>query len=381
MSLGAGAKGLGLAAAALLAVPAAADAAVVFCQRKKAVIARLDACKGKEQLIGTPTGPAGTPGQAGPPGPPGSPGAQATPDSGCPGPRVSGVCLLGYSNLQATSFTAAALQCAGLGGDLCTDSQAWPLSVGFWQNIYLAPTILQSPHWTASFADNDSGNWTGANGGTGDNNSANSSYGYACCGGTTPPSPRVAATTVNAVKVVAIHNVADTPFSGAVAYCAALDSDICSDSQTLLIRDAGMLTVASWTNSHADNDANMYSAINGGTNDDTHPSDSYGFACCPSLRPLDLACPVPTTVGVCATVIHNVADTNFRSAAQACAAAGADLCSISQAALLRSVSALTVPVWTNSHSDNDSSNASVGVGGVPDNPDLGTPYGYACCLK
>jgi hypothetical protein len=356
-------------------MPAVANAAAVFCQRKKAVIVRLDACKGKEQLIGTPMGPPGTPGQQGPPGVP------ATPDSGCPGPRIAGVCLLAYSNLQATSFTAAALQCAGLGGDLCTDSQSWPLSVGFWQNIYLAPSVLQNPHWTASFADNDSVNWTGANGGTGDDHSANSSYGYACCGGTTPINARVPETAINNVKVVAVHNVADTTFSGAVAYCAALNSDICSDSQTLLIRDAGMLTVPSWTNSHADNDASQYGAINGGTNDDTHPSDSYGFACCPSLRPRDLSCPVATTVGVCATVIHNTADTDFRNAAQACAAAGADLCSIAQAALLRSVSALTVPVWTNSHSDNDGSNASVGVGGVPDNPALTASYGYACCLK
>src|SRR5262249_58510861 len=133
---------------------------------------------------------------------------------------------------------AAALQCAGLGGDLCTDSQAWPLAVGFWQNIYLAPTVLQNPHWTASFADNDSGNWTGANGGTGDDHSANSSYGYACCGGTTPPNARVAVTTIGGVKVVAVHNIADTYFSGAVGYCGALNADICSDAQTLPLRHA-----------------------------------------------------------------------------------------------------------------------------------------------
>src|SRR5262249_57094767 len=125
---------------------------------------------------------------------------------------------------------------------------------------------------------------------------------------------RVPQTTTNKVKAGGVHNGADTPFSGAVAYCAALNSDICSDSQTLLIRDAGMLTVPSWTNSHADNDASQYGAINGGTNDDTHPSDSYGFACCPSLRPRDLSCPVATTGGVCATVSHNTAATDFRHA-------------------------------------------------------------------
>jgi hypothetical protein len=302
-------------------------------------------------------------------------------DSGCPGPRIGGTCLLAYSNLQATTFTAAALVCANLGGDLCTDSQAWPLSVPFWQNQYLGAAVLRNSHWTASFADNDSGYWTGANGGTGDNNSANSSYGYACCGGTTPPDAHVPVTTIAGVKVVGVHDVADTTFAGAVAYCGALDADICSDSQTLLLRDAGALSVAAWTNSHADNDANLYNEINGGTSDDTTPGDTYGFACCASLRPSNLGCPVPATLGVCATAVHNAADATFRAAAQACAAAGADLCSISQAALLHSASVLTVPTWTNSHSDNDANNLSTVIGAVPDNPTLSTGYGYACCLK
>jgi hypothetical protein len=40
-------------------------------------------------------------------------------------------------------------------------------------------------------------------------------------------------------------------------------------------------------------------------------------------------------------------------------------------------------VWTNSHSDNDSSNAAVAVGSaMPDNPNLTTDLSaYACCLN
>ena len=181
--------------------------------------------------------------------------------------------------------------------------------------------------------------------------------------------------------MTAVHNVEDSYFSGAAAYCAALNSDICSDSQTYLIRKAGQLTVKSWTNSHADNDASLYNAINGGTDDNTHPSYLYGFACCASNLPSDLKCPVNPTSGVCAKAIHNVADANFDAAATACANQDADLCSVAQSAVLRTVNQLSVPVWTNSHSDNDSSNAAVGVGALPDNPSLATSYGYACCVK
>jgi hypothetical protein len=312
---------------------------------------------------------------AGPPGPPG------TPDTGCPGPRVRGVCVLQWDNTQATTFQSAAFACALAGGDICTDSQAWQIGVGSWQNLYLQETLLQGARWTASFADNDSSLWPGANGGAGDDHPANFSYGYACCGGTTPPNARVPGQSFNNVRTTYIHNIADTPFSGAAGTCAALNSDLCSDSQTFRLRQAGVLTVSTWTNSHSDNDGTLYNAINGGTLDDPHPSHNHGFACCPSLLPNDLSCPVARIVGVCAPVVHNVADATFQVAATACIAAGYDLCSVSQEAVLRSVAQLSVPTWSNSHSDNDSNNASVGVGAMPDNPLLSMSAGYACCLK
>jgi hypothetical protein len=309
----------------------------------------------------------------GPPGPP--------PDTGCPGPRVRGVCVLSWNNTQSTNFLAAALACASQGGDICTDSQAWPVAVGFWQNIYQNETLLQGAHWTASFADNDQSFWTGANGGTGDDHSPNSSYGYACCGGTTPANSRVPVQTLNGVKVTYVHNVADTYFMGAAGACAALHSDICSDSQTQRLRAGGILNVSTWTNSHSDNDATLYNAINGGTSDDPHPSHLHGFACCPSLQPSDLSCPVARIGSVCAPVIHNTADADFGTAAAACTAAGYDICSTAQETVLRTFGQLTVPTWSNSHSDNDGFNASVGVGAMPDNPFLSTPAGYACCIK
>src|SRR5262249_16694627 len=124
---------------AALTVAVRSDAAIVFCQRKKTVAVRLNACKHNEQQVTGATGPQGP---TGPTGQTGDAGPSGVPDSGCPGPRINGICLLAHDNTQSTSFTAAALQCAGLGGDLCTDSQAWPLAVGSWQNLYLAPAVL-----------------------------------------------------------------------------------------------------------------------------------------------------------------------------------------------------------------------------------------------
>ena len=329
-----------------------------------------------------PRGPAGETGPRGEPGGQGSAGEAGVTDNGCPAPRINGTCLLDYTNLQQIAFASAASRCASKGGDLCTDSQAWPIAIGSAQNSNFA-AVLNNAHWTASFADNDGGSWTGANGGTADDHSPNASYGYACCGGTTPPNPRKPIEEFAKVKVTEIHNVKDTYFSGAVAVCSALNSDICSDSQTYLLRQAGRLTVPTWTNSHADNDGSLYDAINGGTSDNTSPAELYGFACCASLLPPNLECPIkdPRNGNVCAISIHNVADTNFGDAAMACAAMNADLCSTSQIAVLRDSSRLNVFAWTNSHSDNDSSNAGLIVGNIDDNPKLTERFGYACCLK
>ncbi len=328
-----------------------------------------------------PAGPAGPAGAAGPAGPAGARGPSGRPDPGCPGSRIGGACVLAHDNRQTTPFVLAALTCTLKGGDLCTDSQAWPLSVANWQSIYLQPGLLTSPHWTASFADNDASNWAGVNGGVGDDHNAGTSYGFACCGGTTPVNPRVTPESINGVSVLMIHDIADTYWMGAVAQCGAVGGDVCSDSQTAVLRAAGRLSTTTWTNSHSDNDAGGYSAINGGTADDPHPSNQYGFACCESNAPLDLSCPVARIGGVCATAIRNTADTTFLAAAQACATAGADLCSTSQTAVLRLFNAVTGPQWTNSHSDNDSNFAAAAVGNVPDNPPLVAQYGYACCLK
>ena len=80
-------------------------------------------------------------------------------------------------------------------------------------------------------------------------------------------------------------------------------------------------------------------------------------------------------------MVHNNQDSTFLASAQACAAVGADLCSIAASAVLRNQGVLNGPVWTNSHSDNDGNNPTVGTGAVADNPNLNTSYGYACCIK
>ena len=352
---------------------------------------------GPQGVAGT-DGVAGADGPVGPVGPAGPAGADGVSggDSGCPGPRFEGVCVLDYANnggggggqglggggFFGESFQSAAMICASKGGDLCTDSQAYAITRGAFSHADYNPALINGPAWTASFADNDNYNWQVSNGGMDDDTWWEDQHGYSCCGGTTPADSRIVPANVNGVKVLAIHDKEDTYWGGAVRYCAMIHGDVCSDSQTALIRQSGLLLGRSWTSSHADNDNSLYAQINGGTSDDTYPSEAYGFACCASTTPGDLSCPVDRTLGVCATVIHDTADTNFMAAAQACASTGADVCSMAQTAVLRGAAVINGPMWTNSHSDNDVQDAEVAVGfDFPDDPDLFENFGYACCLR
>jgi hypothetical protein len=78
---------------------------------------------------------------------------------------------------------------------------------------------------------------------------------------------------------------------------------------------------------------------------------------------------------------NNVANSNFFSAATGCAAVGGDVCSTAQLAVLRIAGVITVPAWSNSHSDNDGQNAATALGAMADNPNITTDAGFACCLN
>ncbi|MGE0788825.1 MAG: hypothetical protein AB7S26_24340 [Sandaracinaceae bacterium] len=94
--------------------------------------------------------------------------------------------------------------------------------------------------------------------------------------------------------------------------------------------------------------------------------------------------------GVCVTSYVKLSTANWNTAAVACQAAGADLCSVSQYLALRGAIAVTDPllpdlfyatrsVWSNSFSDNDAGSLSFALQSH-DNPTVSQLYGYACCL-
>jgi len=282
----------------------------------------------------------------------------------------TGPCVVSFT--PARAFVDAAKFCGAMKADICTDSQAFGARR---QSVYM----LQAS-WTNSFADNDGGQWTIANGGTGDDHPATSYYSTPCCFNVTPT--QQGEQKVGGVRVLKVNNAANKTWNEAVDACFAVNADLCDKGQYYVLRQQGVVTVPVWSSDHSDNDGNVCSSSVGGTSDDPSPGQQYGFACCATGR-TSLACPAPNTEvgGVCVAKVFNSNSYAFSTAATNCASMGARICSTAQSAVLRSAGVLSCPGnWSASHADNDSGYASVGVGNASDNPNDGNALGYACCF-
>jgi len=288
----------------------------------------------------------------------------------CKDDNKQGSCYLQL--FPARPFIQASKLCASYKLDICTDSQAYMM-----RQYYSWHT--GQPNWTNSFADNDGGKWSGSNGGSGDNHSHTSHYLVPCCNNVTPATK--GEQLVGGVRLLKVNNAENANWDTAVKACMALKADLCDKGQLVVLRQKGKISARMWSSDHSDNDGNMASSAIGNTSDDTNPGQKYGYACCATTRTTD-ACPKGATDinGVCVAKIHN-GGANWSTSANACAALGARLCSISQTTVLRQAGKVTSSAsWTASYSDNDGSQAAVGVGNAGDNHGAGSNYGYACCF-
>jgi subtilisin-like proprotein convertase family protein len=295
-------------------------------------------------------------------------GQSDVPAGTCPAAVINGACMVGSGSER--TFINAAKYCAARKADLCTDSQTWVLRG--------ARTLNANASWTNSFSDNDGGQWNEVNGGTGDDHVNTSGWLAPCCYNLTPVRPTDQ--DVGGVRVLFINNAEDTKFREAATHCVGMQADLCSKAQYWVMRQKGAISVRMWSSDHSDNDNEGYEKGIGQTSDDTNLGQNYGYACCASKR-TTISCPAPYTdvQGVCVIKANNSGG-NWNTAANDCATAGGRLCSVAQSSILRAAGTITHAAnWTESYSDNDGNNASVGVGNAGDDHPNNSSYGWACC--
>jgi len=294
----------------------------------------------------------------------------------CTNTDAPGPCVAKFTKTR--TFADAAAYCASLKGDICTDSQTYAARSS-WNSL-----ISLAPNWTASFADNDSSLWSGANGGTGDNHPADMHYLTPCCFNYAPTAPTEK--NVAGIRLLKVHNTPNKTWDEAVKGCLEVNADLCDKGQYYVLRQNSAVSTSMWASDHSDNDgAVANSAIatssTNGSYDDPSPSDKYGYACCATQR-TSMACPGGGTdvSGVCMAKVENSGQA-FTTAANSCASLGARICSFSQTAVLRAAGKVNSSCsWTNSHSDNDGQQAKSVIGNCSDNPSDGEGMGYACCF-
>ncbi len=293
----------------------------------------------------------------------------------CPGPEIQGICTAptGCGNCN---FQNSANYCASKKADICSDSQSFVLNY--------TRMLVSNALWTNSFSDNDAGQWSEVNNGTGDDHSNGNGWTAQCCYNFTPPSPTDQY--INGVRVVYMHDNPSVYFRQAAVYCAGLKADLCSKAEYQVLRSNGKLPNAGWgywASDHSDNDNTGYEKGVGPVSDDTNMGQHYGFICCASQRKtFECNGPGMTEIsGVCTTKIENSTLVDWPTASAACANLNSRLCSISQSAVLRAAGKLTASAnWTASYSDNDGGNAAPGVGNAGDDHPPSSQYGYACCV-
>ena len=291
----------------------------------------------------------------------------------CWGSLTHGVCLAstGGGNLN---FRDSALYCASKKADICSDSQTWVLrqTAALWSNAI----------WTNSFSDNDAGQWSEVNGGTGDDHSWSNGWTAPCCYNATPP--RASDKIVKGVRIVYKHDNASVYWRQAAMFCSGMEADLCTKAEYQVLRDNNETNKSwgYWASDHSDNDNTGYEKGIGGVSDNPNLGQHYSFICCGTHRKtLDCPAQYEDVGGVCVTKIENNTLADWPTAAKACADLNSRLCSMSQTAVLRNKGKVTASgSWTASYSDNDGNNAAIAVGSVGDDHPPSSKYGYACCL-
>ena len=220
---------------------------------------------------------------------------------------------------------------------------------------------------------------TGSTGSQGPQGLAGPAGAQGPAGSAGPPASLCEAASINGVCLAKIAPAQS--FLSASQACAEVGADLCSDSQSWVLRNGAAITSSSisWTNSFSDNDGSTWTIANGGAPDNPSAASAYIAPCCYLSTPTRTS--DQTVGGIRVVHLHNVADAYWFTAATTCAAKNADLCDKSQYMVLRANGAISVNVWSADHSDNDAGTAALAVGaGVSDDPDYTlNRYGFACC--
>ena len=287
-----------------------------------------------------------------------------------PGVIIDGICMADVFAGNA-DFVNGALRCASLHADICTDSQAWTLR--------RSNMLDSTANWTSSMADNDGNGWSEVTGTSTDSPGYTSKWQVPCCYNITPP--RAADKVIAGVRTVYVHNTQNVYWRQAARFCSAMNADLCSKAEYWVLRKEKVISVNVWSSDHSDNDSPSYEKGIGNGADNPSINSHYGFACCATQRADKDSCPVARVAGVCAVHIANEMQYTWDQVATDCAKRGAQVCSMSQTAVLRNKKSLTAAAnWSASYSDNDSNVTTIAVGSAGDNHANTSKYGYACCM-
>ncbi len=193
------------------------------------------------------------------------------------GSGTAGVAVTWVHAINDTTFPAAANVCASLGSDLCSKSEYVTL-----RDNTLFPNAMGV--WTNEMSDNDADLFDAVVGtDVPDNTGWTALFGYACCASQRPLNNSCPGTLTGGVCTMAVHTAADALFAGAARACANVGADVCTKSETQVLRNYGVIggTTPTWTNDGADNDSVRVGGLIASQPDNPDPAtNQFAYACC-----------------------------------------------------------------------------------------------------
>ncbi len=310
-----------------------------------------------------------------------------TQPNGEPSVVVGGVCTPGVGSWR--NWPNSIQYCRAKGADLCSTAQLWVLRKhGMMSDHHDDAGVYRA--YPNSYADNDASNWNGVIGNFSDDTGAGVDGFAPCCYNSTPHRDTDKVIKLKSsdkgIRLVSVHNDQDASFHTAAATCAAQNADICTKSELVYLRTAGVVKgTRMWGNDGQDNDGDKEYG-SGPMHDDVHPYYAYGFACCAGEITSSTKCPAGGTYtnGVCWTKTVNSNSALWVDAAKDCGSLGGSVCTVSQSAVLRIAGVLKPSGnWTAGMGDCDGQcSGNYGMGSVSNdiNNNGTNKYGYACCF-
>lgn len=176
-------------------------------------------------------------------------------------------------DVEDSTWGFASQYCGVLNADLCSKAQ---------YQVMRDNSVITQRMWANDHSDNDGSVCNSSIGAVTDDPAPDENYGFACCATSyKAPESNECPAGVNETAGVCWVKASSGTWTAAVSDCDANGAQLCSISQTYVLRVNSILGGnGNWTQSHSDNDSGHLNPLIGSSPDNPTNGQTFNYACC-----------------------------------------------------------------------------------------------------